>query len=179
MRALMDTPERYGAVSRLLHWGMALLLLAQFVAAAAHWGLPRDDAFREAVWSYHPDLGITLFIIVLLRGVWGLSNLSRRPDHPGAMGKIAVLVHLLMYGPMIAVPGARILGAAGSERGLSFLGMEIFAPQQVEVAWMQAPAEWHGEMGWVLLALIVGHAFMGLVWHGLVRRDGTLERMTG
>ncbi len=35
----------------------------------------------------------------------------------------------------------------------------------------------HGLLGWTLLALIAGHVAMAL-WHGLVRRDATLRRMT-
>ncbi|BCB07605.1 hypothetical protein HHSLTHF2_14950 [Vreelandella venusta] len=33
--AMMDTNKRYGIVSRLLHWGMALLFVWQFSSAAA------------------------------------------------------------------------------------------------------------------------------------------------
>ena len=177
--SVKDSESRYGLVSRVLHWGMALLFLAQFVSAAAHWALPRENALREALWSYHGTLGVTLFLLVLLRGVWGLANLRRRPPHTGLIGSAAVAGHAAIYALMVIVPAVRLLGAAGSDRGLSYLGVRIFAPRQVEIAWMQVPAELHGEMGWILLLLILGHILMAVVWHHFLRRDGVMQRMTG
>ncbi len=175
---LQDTPSRYGLISRALHWGMALLFLAQFASAAAHWALPRENALRETLWSYHVDLGITLFILVLLRGVWGFINLQRRPEHSGAIGAAAQAGHVVLYALMVIVPGTRILAAAGSDRGLSYFGMTIFPARESEIAWMQAPSEFHGELGWILALIVLGHIAMAVGWHHLWRRDGALQRMT-
>ncbi|WPL55457.1 cytochrome b [Qipengyuania profunda] len=177
--SVLDNPDRYGAVSRSLHWGMAVLFLIQFCSAAAHWGLPRENALREMLWGYHTDVGLTLFLLVFLRGAWGLANMSRRPTHPGALGRAAMAGHLAIYALMIIVPSVRVLAAAGGTRGLSFWGIEVLQPRGQEVTWMQIPAEWHGEMGWLLAALILGHAGIALFWHGSIKRDGTLQRMVG
>jgi cytochrome b561 len=80
---------------------------------------------------------------------------------------------------MVLVPGVRLLAAAGSERGLTYLGMTVFAPRETGIAWMQAPAEWHGELGWILALLVLGHIAMAVGWHHLVKRDGALSRMAG
>lgn len=178
MTPFVDSPDRYGLVSRILHWGMALLFLAQFVSAAAHWGLPPENAIRDFAWSYHQSLGMTLFLLVLMRGIWGLANRQRRPLHEGTLGRAAVVGHLALYTLMIIVPAVRILSSIGSTRGLSYFGLRIIAPRTEEVAWMQAPSEWHGEMGWILALLIVGHAGMAMVWHRLIKRDDVLARMT-
>lgn len=113
MTTLKDTPERYGTVSRVLHWGMAALFAAQFLSAAAHWALPRENGVRETLWSYHTPLGITLFLLVLLRGVWGIINLPKRPPQSGLFGQAAVAGHLAIYAFMIIVPAVRLLAAAG------------------------------------------------------------------
>ncbi|MDD9724410.1 cytochrome b [Roseovarius sp. SK2] len=177
---LRDTPGHYGPVSRILHWGMAALFAAQFLSAAAHWALPKENAVRDVLWSYHGTLGATLFLLVLLRGAWGLANIPRRPPaHDGVVGRAAVAGHLAIYALMVIVPAVRLLAAAGSDRGLSYLGITFVAPREVEVAWMQAPAEWHGEMGWILALLVVGHIAMAVVWHRMIRRDDTLQRMAG
>lgn len=173
---MFDTPERYGTVTRILHWGMALLFAAQFVSAGARDLLPRGDALRDSLWSYHTTLGITLFLLVILRGVWGLLNLSRRPRHEGKLGRFAKYVHLAIYGLMIVVPGVRILASAGSERGLTYLGFQIFAPRETEIEWMQIPVVLHGEMGWTLAVLVVGHIFMAVGWHYMMKKDGILRR---
>ncbi|RFC63415.1 cytochrome b [Fulvimarina endophytica] len=179
MTTYKDTPERYGPITRFLHWGMAVLFAAQFASAAAHWALPRENALRETLWSYHVTLGVTLFILVFLRGIWGLLNIPSRPPHSGAMGQAAVAGHVALYALMILVPSVRLLAAAGGERGLTYLGLTIFPPRETEIAWTQVPAEWHGEMGWILALLILGHIAMATIWHHLINRDGVLKRMAG
>ncbi|PRY92821.1 cytochrome b561 [Hasllibacter halocynthiae] len=178
MAALGDTPHRYGPVSRALHWGMAILFAAQFLSAAARWALPRGDAWRDLFWSYHVDLGSILFMLVVIRGAWGLANLTRRPPHEGLMGRAAAAGHAAIYALMIVVPGARLVASAGSTRGLEVLGLTVFPPRDTEIAWMTAVGEWHGEMGWILAALIAGHVAFALGWHRIIRRDGVYERMT-
>lgn len=180
MTDISDKPAHYDRVARILHWGMAILFVAQFAAAAAHWALPREDALRQLLWSYHPNLGITLFLLVLLRGAWGLATIRRRPPlHSGLLGRIALAMHAMIYALMVIVPFARILAAAGGKRGLNYFGLEIFPARETAIAWTQGLAEWHGEMGWFLGLLIVGHIGMAIVWHHFMQRDGTLRRMVG
>ena len=80
---------------------------------------------------------------------------------------------------MVIVPAVRILAGAGGDRGLDYLGATITPARESEIAWMQAPAEWHGEMGWILALLVLGHIAMATIWHQLIQRDGALQRMTG
>ena len=177
MTTFTDTQDRYGLVSRSLHWGMAALFAAQFLSAAAHWALPRENALCETLWSDHTTLGTTLFLLVLLRGAWGLANVPKRPPHPGMVGHAAVAGHLMIYVFMVIVPGVRLLAAAGSTRGSNYLGMPILPAHEVEVAWIQVAAGWHGEMGWILAVLVLGHAAMAVFWHRLIWRDEIFARM--
>jgi len=163
----------------MFHWGMALLFAAQFLSAAAHWALPRENALRSTLWSYHTNLGATLFLLVLLRGVWGLINLSRRPKSVGAAGQLAKAGHLALYGLMVLVPSFKLLSMAGGTRGFSYFGMQVFTPRTTEVAWMQWLGDWHGELGWVLALLVLGHIGAALIWHRLIQRDDILDRMAG
>lgn len=174
---LKDTPDRYGLISRALHWGMAALFLAQFVSAAAHWALPRGHGIRDALWSYHSDLGLTLFLLVLIRGAWGLLSLRNRPHDTGLIHRAAAAGHLALYALMVLVPATRILSSIGGTRGLSYLGTELVAPRETAIKWMQAPAEWHGELGWLLALIVLGHIAMAVGYHRLLRNDGALEKM--
>lgn len=179
MSNILDNESRYGSISRWLHWGMAILFLVQFVSAIAHWALPRENTFRDWVWSYHYDLGTTLFLLVMARGVWGLVNLRKRPGQTGFNGKAAVVGHLSIYALMILAPFSRLLSSAGSDRGLSYLGFEIFPAQPVEIAWTQPLSDWHGEMGWALALVVLGHILMAIAYHRLIKRDDVLDRMLG
>ena len=75
---IQDSNDRYGTVSRVLHWGMALLLVWQFLSAGAH-ALLSDTAVEEFFWGTHKPLGFLLFVLIILRALWALINLSRRP----------------------------------------------------------------------------------------------------
>lgn len=180
MTEISETPARYDRIARALHWGMAILFVAQFTAAAAHWALPREDEFRQLVWGYHADVGITIFLLFFVRGAWGLATLNRRPPlHSGLIGRLALAGHMSIYALMMIVPFARILAAAGGKRGLTYFDIQIFPGRDTAIGWTQALAEWHGEMGWTLGLLILGHIGMAIVWHHFIQRDDTLKRMIG
>ena len=179
MSQLMDTPDRYGTVTRIFHWGIALLFAAQFLSAAAHFALGKENAVRQALWSYHMTLGTTLFLLVAIRGIWGLVNLSNRPPHPGTLGTAAKWGHVLLYVLMIAVPLAKLIGAAGGKQPFSYLGVQIFPGHPERVGWMHAIGEWHPTLGWLLALVILGHMSMALIWHRSIQKDGTLARMAG
>ena len=178
MTNISDGPNRYGLVTRIFHWGMAVLFAAQFVSAAAHWALPRENALRDTLFSYHANLGTTLFLLVLLRGIWGLINIKRRPPHAGTLGRADVVGHVALYTFMVIIPAVRLLASFGGTRGFSYFGLSIVPARETAIAWTQIAAEWHGEMGWILALLVLGHIAMATVWHRLIQRDGVLTRMT-
>lgn len=177
MRHLSDRPDRFGLVSRAFHWGMAALFALQFMSAAAHWALPRDHALRGTLWSYHTDLGLTLFVLVLLRGTWGLWNLRQRPRHAGLVGRAATAGHAVLYLLMVIVPALKILAAAGGTRGLGYLGLTLIPGRETAIDWTKAVAEWHATLGWFLAALLLGHIVMAIGWHRVIKRDDVLSRM--
>jgi len=156
---------------------MAALFAAQFASAAAHWALPRDNPLRETLWTYHFNLGTTLFLLVLLRGVWGLWNLRNRPTESGLMGTAVKAGHVGLYALMVLVPALKIIGSAGGTRGFSYLGLQVFPARKTAIAWTSKIAEWHATLGWILAALVLGHIGAALAWHHLIKRDGVLKRM--
>ena len=90
--SVKDNRERYGKVSRILHWGMAVLLLWQFLSAGSHL-LLEDTAVEAFFWSTHKPLGFLLFLLIIVRIVWALANRSQRPPSisPGTrLGQIAL-----------------------------------------------------------------------------------------
>ncbi len=176
---LTDTRFGYGLVSRTLHWTMALLFVWQFFTVFLS-AVAEDTAIERFFWGTHYSAGFTLWVLVLLRGAWGLSQMKRRPPHEGPplLQRAATLGHLALYLLMVIVPSLAILRAAGNERGLSVYGIQLVAPGGEANPALTAPANLlHGFLGWTLFLLIAGHIAMAL-WHGLVRRDATLRHMT-
>ncbi len=100
---MMDHDHGYGLVSRFFHWFMALLLLWQLISAALHFAF--DEApVTDFFFGFHFSNGVLLLCLALLRGIWGLLNLSRRPPHRRGIERLAALGHVLIYLLMIAVP---------------------------------------------------------------------------
>ncbi len=171
---VLDTPIRYGWVSRLLHWGMALLFAWQFTSATAHWLFP-DTPFETFFWGTHYPMGVLLLTLVVLRALWALVNTSRRPRSVSVM---ATLGHLALYGLMIAVPTIALIRQFGSGRSLEVFGVSLMSGfEGEEITWMtDLGGLLHGELGWVLLALVVGHIVMAVLHRKLTHHD-VLARM--
>lgn len=155
---LMDNPDRYGQVSRALHWGMAVLLLWQFLSAGAHF-LIEDTAVEQFLWATHKPLGFLLFVLVIIRIVWAVINRSNRPPSINIAAKLG---HIALYGLMIVVPGLALLRQYGSGKSFEPFGIPLFAEVEgVEATWMIVLGDLlHSWLGWALLAGILVHIFM-------------------
>lgn len=176
---LRDTPQLYGRITRLLHWAIATLMMWQFIGMGLKLALGRHPVAGFFVGS-HQMVGTVLFVLIALRVVWSLANRGNRPHHgAGLIGLAARLGHLSLYAAMVLVPVSALLRAYGSDRVFAPFGFQIFAPQQPPIAWMvEFGSLIHGELGWVMLALIAGHVLMVGVHEGMWR-DGTLSKMAG
>jgi cytochrome b561 len=174
----MDSPERYGLVSRALHWFMAYLLIWQFTTILTWrtFGPAEWVKFVTSFGPYHGTVGLLTIVLVVIRAVWVLINRKRRPPHEtGWAGRVALAAHAALYGLMFAIPALALLRAYGSGKG-----WQPWIPATgEEVASLTAPANvLHGPLSWSLSALIVGHILAAL-FHRVVRKDGILARMAG
>lgn len=155
---LSDSADRYGVVSRTLHWGMALLILWQFLSAGAHL-LLEDTAVEAFFWASHKPLGLLLFALMFIRITWAVRNLSRRPQ---SVSSAASAGHLGLYALLVIVPGLALARQYGSGKPFEPFGIPIFSGfEGEEISWMVAPGNLlHSWLGWLLLAMIAGHIFM-------------------
>lgn len=173
----LDTPQRYGRISRGFHWLMAALFTWQF-AGALLYVATGDNALTRFIGGGHFTLGFTLFVLVLLRGAWGLANLKRRPPHPGRLGRAAAAGHALIYALMIVVPSLALLRQYGSGKPFAPYGIPLMPARDSKIAWMVAPGDLlHYWLGFILLAVVLGHAAMAWV-HRVLRKEDVLARMT-
>ncbi|MES1923993.1 cytochrome b [Salinisphaera sp. T31B1] len=174
---MMDHAYGYGLISRAFHWAMALLLLWQIISAALHYALD-DTPIADFFFGFHFSNGVLILALAILRGLWGLINLSRRPAHDGAVARAAVVGHVAMYALLIAVPVIAIIRAYGGIKPFSALGVEIFSGMDRKIEWMsELGNQWHGFLGWVLIALIAGHVVMAFV-HTYAWKQPMIARMT-
>ena len=105
-----DTATRYGTVTRLLHWGMALLFFWQFVTAAVHF-VDRKSALSALLWPSHRPVGLALLALACLRVLWALVKLRQRPPE---LNLASALGHAGLYLLMLAVPVMAMLRQWGA-----------------------------------------------------------------
>lgn len=172
-----DNEHGYGYFSRFLHWSMAALFAWQFTSGILRFFV-KDTDIAMFFWRTHHSIGSALFVLVLLRGTWGLFNLRRRPAHSSnLLGRLAAIGHLCLYLLMIVVPLLAIVRAYGRGRGFAPFGVQLFEPTGVQIPALMAPGNaLHGLLGWTLLALIAGHIVMVLI-HRYVWKDAVTQRM--
>tara|TARA_B100000446_G_scaffold179152_1_gene193828 strand:- start:369 stop:1349 length:981 start_codon:yes stop_codon:yes gene_type:complete len=101
-----NATDRYGSVSRFLHWSIAILFLALIPMGIFTSIIPEDTAYRNAYYVVHKTLGVIVFLLLLLRLIW--NGLSPKPALESSLKpierKLAHGVHVALYLMMIALP---------------------------------------------------------------------------
>lgn len=178
---LRNSPARYGWVSMVLHWGVALVVFGLFALGLWMVGLDYYSAWRKDAPDLHKSIGITLFAIMLVRIVWRLVS---PPPPPLAtysrMTRIgAAFGHAFLYVGLFAVMIAGYLISTADGVGIPVFGLfEIPAvvsglPDQADTAgWV------HLYLAWVLVVFADLHGVAALKHH-FIDRDATLARMLG
>ena len=67
---LWDNQDRYGAVTRTLHWGIAALMAWQFGGMLSESLLGDKAPLAVALTANHTQVGTILFVLIVLRVVW-------------------------------------------------------------------------------------------------------------
>lgn len=171
---LRDSPERYGLVTRLLHWSMAVLVLLQFVKFGDRLGQGRYWLV-ETVGGWHTTVGTLLLVLVLARIVWAFVQRRNRPVNDPALAIFVTTGHVLLYAALLALPILGMLIMLGGGYGHEAFGIGLFPPGE-EVDWARMWGSLHSPLAWLLAIAVVVHV-AAAVYHHLVRRDGVLRRM--
>jgi len=98
--------DRYGQVSRFLHWTIAILFVALIPMGIFASIIPEGTSFRNAYYVVHKTIGVVVIGLVFVRLVW--NRLSPRPALDAALKpterKLAKFAHGALYVAMVAVP---------------------------------------------------------------------------
>lgn len=197
---MKNTVENYGLIAKFLHWGTALLFLLSYIFIYYEiWftpGLPPPGVSRDPVYwttlQIHLSIGVSIFVIVLLRIIWRLMNIQPKEEPGTKLEHLAAkLGHYALYSIMIIQP---ILGYLGTSVPTEFFFLvdiprfqdtALFEPLVINGLGMtfqefEVPIDFlHKEiMGrWVIWILILGHVSAAL-YHHFLKHDRTLYKMT-
>lgn len=170
-----DSKERYGSISKLFHWGMAVLIIWQGlkffdrIDDGEHW-------VGETLVPWHISIGTLLLVLVVLRLLWVAKQTGNRPLQNPATAVLVKIGHSLLYAGVVLMPVTGMLYMVGKGHGLSPFGVQLIAKGD-EVPWMADIGGLHSPIAWILLVLIVGHVCIAL-FHHFVRKDDALRRMS-
>jgi cytochrome b561 len=176
----LDEPHRYGSLSRLAHWGGALLTLALLASGLiAEDVLPHGPA-RKALWAWHLAIGVFAAVPLLARVAWRvqatLSGRSPQPLSPAGWQRLAekaghgallaVLAVMVVTGPLMVWSDGGVIHVLGL--------FALPSPIEASKALHYRTGLLHQIGAKLMIALVLVH-LVGVVRHG----TGSLRRMAG
>ena len=173
---MKNSEAHYGVMAIILHWVMAILLIALLILGLYMVALP-ISLEKLKFYGWHKEYGILALMLVMVRIVWRLANISPRLSLPLLEKLAARAVHWAFYGFMFAMPitGWLITSAAGLP--VSFFGLfvlpDLVSPNEDLMKLLQEIHKW---LGYGLIATIILHASAALKHH-FINKDDILRRM--
>jgi cytochrome b561 len=173
-----NTTARYGALSRSLHWLMALLFVAVYAFIELRGIYPKGSDMRDAMKAWHFTMGLSIFVLVWLRIAARFLGETPiiQPTPALWLQHAAKLGHLALYVFMLVMPflGWLMLSAAG--KPILFWGWEWppLIEENKELA--KSIKSVHEVLGKVGYFLIGGHVLAAL-YHHFILRDNTISHM--
>lgn len=175
---LKNTIQHWGGMARALHWGMALLLVAQVVLGKVGHEMARSPAKLDVL-TWHKSIGVLLLFLLIFRLGWRLTNPVPQlpPEEPPILQRLAGWTHGLLYLLMAALPlSGWVMSSAANIPFKVFWRMpwpRITGPNAELAERAETVHEW---LATLLIALVAVHALAAL-WHHFHKRDRVLLRM--
>lgn len=173
---LFNTETRYGLVSIILHWLIAIIIIALIALGLYMVDLP-ISLQKLILYGWHKEFGILVLLLACARMMWRVANITPLLNLPLWEEIAARAVHWAFYVFMFAMPitGWIISSAAGLP--VSFFGLfvlpDLVGPNNDVMKLFQEIHEW---LGYALIATIVLHVCAALKHH-FINKDDILRRI--
>jgi cytochrome b561 len=175
---LRNPIDRWGPVSQLLHWTIALLVVAMCVLGLWMIELPNTPRKIE-IYALHKSIGLTILALAALRLAWRLyaGAPATLAGLPRWQVRAANLTHAALYALLFAMPLTGWLLNAAAGYPLQWFGL-FNLPRVIgrDDGLHELAATLHEAGFWALLVLVLAH--VGAAFHHhLFLQDDTLARM--
>jgi cytochrome b561 len=170
---------RYTTTAIVLHWLMAILIVAAFALGVTMVDIPGLTPTKLKYFSWHKWLGITVLGLACARLAWRLTH--RAPLYPISMPqwqqKAAGALHGLLYLLIFAVPLSGYFYSLSAGVPVVYLGIiPLPVLMDADPALKPILKQVHYALNVTLLAAFCLHLLAALKHH-FIDRDGVLERM--
>lgn len=174
---MAEPHNRYSAVSLILHWLIAALVLGQIVLITA----AETEGPNEALWMMlHKSGGASILVLTLVRVGWRIANpaIPLPATTPRWQKLAARATHVLFYAVLLALPLTGWIAGSASGRGFEYYGLFDFPLLPVgggrETAGLMMDI--HRALPKLLYVLVALHV-LGALKHHFLDRDDVLARM--
>lgn len=175
--AWRNTSERWGALARLFHWAIVLMLIGQFIMAEIAEDLPLGME-KIAVLARHKSVGITILLLAVLRLGWrALNPTPRAPAGAPWEHALARGAHVALYGLLFAMPLSGWMMSSAKNYPVSWFNV-LPLPNLVPVSESiyDIMHEAHELLATALLVIAAAHV-LGALRHHFIKKDDVLKRM--
>ena len=176
---LRNTTDEFGALAKVLHWLVAIGLIALIALGLEQAGMERGPEKSE-IRFIHGSIAMGVFLLMTVRLAWRLMN--EVPTHAGSTAAwqrisatvvhwglyIAVFVQLLSGGMVVATGG----------RALPFFGLfSVPLPVAEDRENHEFWEEIH-EFAWRIVAVLVVVHVLAAIYNHFILKNDVLRRMT-
>jgi cytochrome b561 len=179
---LSNTQDRYGLLSRSLHWITALFVIGLLAVGLYMTGLDKEDPSRLGLYNLHKSFGATVLALTILRVLWILR--SPAPPPPAVLAHMEVLasktVKTLLYLLLFFMPLSGWIMSNAAGYAVSVFGL-FDLPQLVAKSHglHEIAEEAHELAAYGVIALVLLH-IAGTLKHRYLDKDpqaNVLSRM--
>jgi cytochrome b561 len=182
MASLADArgrPLRYSASAKLMHWFVAVAVIALLVIGPVMKRLLPEGSLRDNLYNFHEALGALVLIVMVVRLIRRMAFGAPTPDAamPAIEQRASLWAQYALYALLFVIT---VLGWAGTNAygdPVSVFGLFDFPA----ILGKDQPLSdrifvWHLICGIVIAAIVALHV-AGALHHWLVKRDSVLQRM--
>ena len=170
---------RFDQTSIALHWLTVLLIIAQFASGWLREVIDHETSFAVVLLTMHRTTGMLTWIVVVARLVWRRC-FADLPPFPQSMPKlqqwIAKANEYGLYALLVVQPITGLGNVLFHGQPFTMLIWEVPALLEPNPAIRSLFVEAH-EFGVKALVVLIGLHLGAALFHGLVLRDGVLQRM--
>jgi len=175
--SLVNTKQKFGSLTKLLHWTLFVLFVIQYFLAYRRGYFPDKSPEKLQYILLHKSIGVIALGVALMMVIW--RHLGKRPSlqNVNFMEKcLAKVTHLSLYIVALLLP-------------LSGIGMSLFSGRSITIIkGISLPAltknptlakilyTTHVTTTYAAIALVSLHVFAAL-YHHFIRKDRVLKRM--